>query len=309
MENENIDNIEDYHGGDERLARDIAEGFRRSPILTARSAFVLYCAILIVTEKILNQVGSSDTKRQRVSLLPDFVGERTHNWWLRLVTCAADLTEDIEDGQTPEPQCVGEDVIMYLALRKLRDTENPESLLSVSESNALRHIPVRKADYDWNAIEAQLLDDDDMALVEALGDGAAVPQEMLPENWFRWFSERLSRPSRYLLAGEIPAGVLLEDDGGVRVDPRVDVILRGIGQYLDSLEDAAVFDSEGDADLDEQLDEIETIRDMVSIILGQVLVVGGDEDDKSSIVKELIEESHRNRKDSDGIVLYSEDDA
>jgi hypothetical protein len=48
---------------------------------------------------------------------------------------------------------------------------------------------------------------------------------------------------------------------------------------------------------------------MVSIILGQVLVVGGDEDDKSSIVKELIEESHRNRKDSDGIVLYSEDDA
>ena len=78
-----------------------------------------------------------------------------HNWWHMLVTLAA-IDGDIERWTNPEPQyCVGGDVIMHLALRKLR-TRNL-NLCWAFRNNALqRMFPVRKKRTDWNAIETEL---------------------------------------------------------------------------------------------------------------------------------------------------------
>lgn len=134
--------------------------------------------------------------------LPVATWRRKLAWRRRLHACIDDLIGDLEAGEAPIPRCVGEEVVLRLAIEEVSDWG--KEVLPLWQIDEL---PADPDDNAWGFVLDSLFQDLDVEVILWPGpreglweDPAAIdrygPADYRPPAWFEWFLNVEPRPGR-----------------------------------------------------------------------------------------------------------------
>jgi hypothetical protein len=134
------------------------------PGLTPRTAYALTVAGSILADTCYDAVddGTRVPSAERIQLLPLPMALRAQDdeFIRRIARCFDDLTQDIEDGLTPQPCDLAEQLALQLML------DDAELLHADQEdflAESTQELPVSRHDYDFATLYSVLFEDDDHA--------------------------------------------------------------------------------------------------------------------------------------------------
>ncbi|GAB3795599.1 hypothetical protein ACFOX0_12200 [Micromonospora zhanjiangensis] len=153
-----------------------------APVITPRTALLLYVAAMTLSDEVSGAMRDLDNWD-----FPPFIKQLTPTSLVQFRATFVALAADLAHGIEPQPRTNAEEIALHL----MTDRANVELELG-SYDDMLERLPESAADYDWDSILEELVQDNDYTGLMAYR--GKLPAKEVTKSLFERFDNMLERP-------------------------------------------------------------------------------------------------------------------